>query len=152
MCACWVFGHSEECRHERFEEGEGCCWLKRADDNGGKCKLGRIKSKNTIAGFFVNELHEGGLPGDEEYGWYLVCGILAVVFAGFSYSRAVAGTTFGQTLKGLVGDGLAFTLRGGRSGRIKQPASPVASQPDGAAHPSIVFVCCLRLAPLGPTV
>lgn len=118
-------GHSAECRHERFDEGEGCCWLKRADDQGGACKVGRKESTTTIAGHFSKALHEGGIPGQWELyvGWLAVFGIMALVFAAAMFSRVSPGTFDG--LKGLVSDGVSFTLRLGRL----QPSQYANGQP-----------------------
>ena len=110
-CVCWVWGYNnnKDCQENNFKEDEGCCWLKRADDNGGACEAGRIESSSQISGRFIEgEPHEGGLPDRASSGWTVVTIVMGFVFVSTAYSRV--SPSFGQNLKSLVADGVTFTI------------------------------------------
>ena len=124
-CVCWVFGHNNngDCQESNFKEGEGCCWLKQMDKDGGACKTDRVSSSSQVSGFFIEgEPHEGGLPSHES-GWAIVVMIMGFAFVGGAYSRVSPG--FGRNLKGLVADGIAFTTG------VATGASPAAARRAG---------------------
>eukprot|EP01043_Picozoa_sp_COSAG02_P025205 COSAG02_NODE_1407_length_12764_cov_3781.882985_4_plen_305_part_00 len=110
-CVCWVWGYNNnaDCRKDNFKEDEGCCWLKRADANGGVCQEGRSDSKAQMSGHFTEgKAHDGGLPDHASSGWAVVTIIMGFAFVGTAYSRVSPG--FAQNLKSLVADGVTFTI------------------------------------------
>ena len=110
-CACWVWGYNnnKDCQEGDFKDGEGCCWLKRASEDGTKCTAGKSKSKSQNLGFFLEGLpQDTELPGSGPSGWFIVVVICTFLFGGTAYSRVSPG--FGRNLTGLVHDGLAFSM------------------------------------------
>ena len=86
MCACWVWGYNNnpDCKKDKFkDDSEGCCWLKRRDDDGGLCakEASKTHASAQTFGFFGELPHDGGLPDDGSTGWAVVFGLLGIIFA-----------------------------------------------------------------------
>ena len=117
MCACWVWGYNNnpDCKKDKFkDDSEGCCWLKRRDDDGGLCakEASKTHASAQTFGLFGDLPHEGGLPDDGSTGWAAVFGLLGIIFAVSAYSRV--SPAFARNIFSLAADGVQFTLSGGR--------------------------------------
>ena len=117
MCACWVWGYNNnpDCKKDKFkDDSEGCCWLKRRDDDGGLCakEASKTHASAQTFGFFGELPHDGGLPDDGSTGWAVVFGLLGIIFAVSAYSRV--SPAFARNIFSLAADGVQFTLSGGR--------------------------------------
>ena len=133
-CVCWVWGYNnnQDCRKGSFKDGEGCCWLKRADAQGGACQAGRSDSASQMSGHYTEgEPHEGGLPDQDSGGWTVVTIIMGFTFVGAAYNRVSPG--FGRNLKSLVIDGVTFTMSPAYS--PQSDYTPIKSEPSSSYTP-----------------